>query len=252
MPDDRGITVVTGFSKDGYEQYGRRFIETFTRHAPDNLGLVAYVAEPIPIPATLWPRGRYVLHSELDGVQEFVERNKNIPAHCGREPVRGWRHKDERVGYSYRFDAVRFCWQLFYPEHAAHSLPDGHVLVWFDGDVVFHDAINTNFILHSLAKHDLAYLGRRTHTELGFWAIRLNVTTRNFLRNLTIPYRTDRIFADIPEWHSAVVFDWTLARSGVSANNLTRDDAGNVWERTELRRFSTHLKGKLKEGIAVK
>lgn len=241
------MIVVTGFSKDGYEQYGRNFVQTFTKFRPDGLGLVVYVDDYKPFtPPYEWIK--QVTHDQLRGVREFVERNKNIPEHCGKSPVPGWRHKDERVGYSYRYDAVRFCWQLFYPEHASESLPDGEILVWFDGDVIFHDNISTSYIDTALQGHDLAYLGRRTHTELGFWAVRLNNMTRSFLFKLAEAYRSNAVFR-MPEWHSAAVFDFCLKDHPLAAraNSLTAGDAGNVWERTPLRRFSTHLKGKLKE-----
>ncbi|HEY6021411.1 MAG TPA: hypothetical protein VIY48_16345 [Candidatus Paceibacterota bacterium] len=234
------ITVVTGFSHKGYEQYGKNFLETFHRFAPEDFDLVAYVEKAVPT-----PRGRCVLNKDLRGVHEFRERNKHNLASHGREPTHGWRHKDERIGYSYRFDAQKFCWQLFYPEDAAASLPDDHILVWFDGDIIFHGSVSRQFILRSLANADLAYLGRTTHSELGFWAVRLNTSTRAFLRAMPDLYRSDRVFS-LREWHSAFVFDHCLSISSVKANNLTPNDKGNVWERTPLKEFSTHLKGRLK------
>jgi hypothetical protein len=234
------ITVVTGFSSAGYEQYGRNFLETFHKFAPEDFDLVAYVAREVPM-----PRGRCVLNTECRGVHEFRARHNHKPASYGKSPVPGWRHKDEKLGYSYRYDAQKFCWQLFYPEHAAASLPDDDILVWFDGDIIFHGPISRQFIVHSLAKADLAYLGRTTHSELGFWAVRLNPATRGFLRAMPDMYRTDRVF-QLHEWHSAFVFDHCLSQSTVATNNLTPNDKGNVWERSPLRWFSTHLKGKLK------
>lgn len=235
------ITVVTGFSSAGYCLYGRRFIETFRKFVPEDIGLIAYVAEPIDM-----PRGRYVLHSQLSGVNEFVERNKNIPEHCGARAVHNWRKKDVKAGYSYRHDAVKFCWQLCYPNHAANSMRDDEILTWFDGDVVFTDNMSTSVIDSGMVNADLIYLGRRTHTELGFWSIKLNARTRQFLHKMADMYTSEDVFK-LPEWHSAYVFDHCrgLFRD-IPTKDLTPNDAGDVWHRSPLRRFSVHLKGKLK------
>ena len=40
----RSITVVTTFSDAGWEQYGKRFVETFTQHWPQDIKLKEGVA----------------------------------------------------------------------------------------------------------------------------------------------------------------------------------------------------------------
>jgi len=191
------------------------------------------------------PRGDFVLHSALNGAVEFAERNKNIPERCGKAPVPGWRKKDIRNGYSYRHDAVRFCWQLFYPEHASKSMNDGDILAWFDGDVVFTNHM-PRFIEGTLNTADLAYLGRVTHTELGFWAIRLSAATREFLWFMPELYRSGQVFK-LPEWHSAYVFDYARSQFPIRSNDLTPGKKGNVWQQCQLQDFSIHLKGNLKQ-----
>lgn len=234
------ITVVTGFSPSGYDLYGRQFIETFNRYAPYDLDLVVYSAEPVPM-----PRGRCVPHAEVNGAVEFHERNKNIPERCGKAPVPGWRKKDERAGYSYRHDAVRFAWQLLYPDHAADSVQHNDILAWFDGDVVFNSPIDTGWIERTLSPADLSFLGRETHTELGFWAVRMTHPGRAFVRALAETYRTDAVFK-LPEWHSAYVFDHCRKGFIGTANDLTPGQKGDVWRYTRLIDFSKHLKGNLK------
>ncbi len=118
-------TVVSGFSPDGYKLYGKNFIETFDQFASPSYGLIVYARKPIPM-----PRGRCVLYQELNGAFEFVEKYKDKPEYNGLKPVPGWRPKDEIHGYCYRFDAVKFCWQLFYMEHASSLLPDGDLMAW--------------------------------------------------------------------------------------------------------------------------
>jgi hypothetical protein len=237
-------TVVTGFSPGGYNLYGKQFIETFHQFAPPGYDLMVYSAKKIPM-----PRGRYVLHEQLNGAHEFVEKYGDKPEYHGKKAVPGWRPKDEKAGYSYRHDAIRFCWQLFYMDHAANWLPDGDLMAWFDGDVVFKEQIPTSFIETTLAGGcDLAYLGRTSHTELGYWAVRLNSMTREFISAIGRLYRSGQVFR-LEEWHSAYVFDTARQIFYIGKeNNMTPGCKGNVWDKTPLAEFSTHLKGNLKNG----
>ena len=41
-------TVVTSFSAEGYQEYGRRFIETFDAHWPANVDLQIYCEDILP------------------------------------------------------------------------------------------------------------------------------------------------------------------------------------------------------------
>lgn len=234
-------TVVSGFSLDGYRLYGKQFIETFHQFATPGYDLVVYTPKKVPM-----PRGKCVLHSALDGAHAFIEKYKGFPKYNGRAPVYGWLPKDERVGYSYRFDAIRFCWQLFYPEHAIGFLNDGDILAWFDGDVIFTEQMPSSFIETTLAGVDLAYLGRVTHTELGYWAVRVGPHTRALLKAMADMYRTGQIFR-LEEWHSAYVFDMCRQlHFWGSENNMTPGKKGKVWSKTPLADFCIHLKGKLK------
>lgn len=234
-------TVVSGFSPDGYETYGKQFIETFHRHAPGGYDLRIYSRFPVPL-----PRGVCVPHADLNGAYEFARRHRDIPEHVGRAPTHYWREKDVRAKYSYRHDAVRFCWQLFYPEHAIGQMQDGDLLAWFDADVVFTAQIPSSFIESTLVDVDVAYLGRTNHSELGYWAIQVNPATRLFLKAMADLYRTDELFL-LPEWHSAYVFDFCRKEvATLKERNLTEYGRGNVWDRSELAKFSQHLKGKLK------
>lgn len=235
--------VVTGWHPEGYQQYGKQFVSSFERWWPHSVGLSIYTEEPIPT-----DRGVCVNRWEPNGVKEFIDRNKDIPERNGRAPVPGWSVKHFKRNYNFRFDAVKFCWQLFYPEHAAESLPDGTVMIWLDGDVITTDYASLSGIGHALDGYDLCHLGRiTTQSELGFWAVRLNDETRSFLKDVADTYRTDRVFT-LSEWHSGYVFDDCLKRFGGRANNLTPGGTGNVWCKSPLATFSTHLKGRAKEG----
>lgn len=235
--------VATGFSPAGYQDYGQRFLETFDTFWPAEIRLLAFVEEPTIVPRA----GERSLWS-CPGVREFIDRHSTDKRYRGLEPVPGWTPKDHRKGYSYRYDAVKFCRQCFIPETAAAELPNDDVLVWLDADVVTHQTIPDGFIEKLIGDSELCYLGRKDfHTELGFWAIRLNDSTRSFLNYLAGVWRNDCVFR-LNEWHSAFVFDYTrnLFQVGdirITTKNLTPDGKGHVWFQSPLARYTDHLKG---------
>lgn len=236
-------TVVTGWHPPGYREYAHTFVETFHRHWPADVNLLAYTEEPAHM-----PRGECRSLWDIEGAREFYERNKVIPAHCGRAPTRHWRAKDvARLANgvpAYRWDAVRFFKQLIIPEHASRDLPDGDTLVWLDADVVTFADVPENFVEKMLGSADLCYLGRGKGSEIGFWAVRLNNRSREFLRDISSMYLDDRAFA-LSQWDSAFVWDHARkAASGLASKDLTPGGREHVWmECVPLYSVCDHLKG---------
>ena len=240
-------TIITGFSPKGYDQYGAQFLDSFDRYWPRDVRLLCFVEESTPGPI---PRGAERSLWSCKGMREFIQRHGGHPRANGREPIPGrWSPKHVARGYYYKFDAVKFSRQCFIPEGAADELPDGEVMAWMDADVVTFKAIPPGFVEGLLGAHDLCYLGRNgMHTELGFWAVRLNPRTRRILARLADLFRSDAIFG-LQEWHSAYAFDYTrkieeaLAGEPIRALNLTPRGTGHVWFQSPLGRYTDHLKG---------
>ena len=218
-------TVCSGFHPAGYMEYGRAFLAAFDRFWPDDVRLLVYTERPVEMPLgecrSLW---------DCDGAKAFAERHaQNIAAHGRAEHY--LRPKEQRAGYSYRFDAMKFFKQLMIPEHAATGLPDGEILAWLDADVLTTDFMPKNLIEEFLSKTDLVYFGRENfHPDIAFWAVRLTPATRMFLASIAGMYRSDAVFK-LPEWHSAYVFDHCRRRyedAGGRAKNLTPGDRKSV------------------------
>lgn len=246
-------TVVTGFHTEGWKLYGKNFLETFDKFWPPNVNMVAYAEELVPVAACteITRRNRFELRDVFScgGLRDFVDRNSGVAARCGREPTPRWKEKERLAGYSYRFDAVKFCKQLFYPHDAAQKLANDEILVWFDADVVTHAPVPEGFVEKLLGDADLCYLGRDgKHSEIGFYAARINFRTRFFLKQLAVTYATEDVFA-LAEWHSAHVFDHCLkdlvSDLGV-VKNLTPGGRGNVFAQSPLAKYAEHLKGNRK------
>lgn len=242
-------TIISGFNPPAYEKYAKTFLETFDRYWPTNIKIMVYVEENVP---KTWVYDRIVQHSLWDcrGQREFIEQNKDRPERHGRAPVPQWGRRDERsferVGYTFRYDAVRFSRQLFIPEQAAKSLPDGEVMVWFDADVVTFDMIPDAWVERLIGFSDICTLGRDGNaSDMGFWAVRLNELTRKFLFNMAQCCRSGEIFSH-NEWHSGYIFDRMIERlvnSGAKHTKLTNMAHGHVWFECELGNYTDHLKG---------
>jgi hypothetical protein len=240
-------TVCTGFSPSGEREYGRNFLETFHKFWPQEVKLQCYTEQHTDV-----PRGGLRSLWDCRGISDFLERHEDNLVARGRKVREGWRPKHVQKGYCYKFDAHKFCRQLFIPE----------VLAWSDADVVTFAPVPTDFVEGMLSDADLCYLGRvDTYSEIGFWAVRLNTKTRRFLEHLADMFRPGRPGPpeepDVPEevfklteWHSAFVFDHVRRlheRAGLKALNLARPTAGrgnvHVWFQTPLGRYTDHLKG---------
>lgn len=248
------VTVVTGWTGRGYDGLGQQFCSTFARGWPVSVALSVLTDAPHhPLSLMTLDHRRTLTASSLskcDGLAEFIARHKDNPAAHGREPNGRWKPKERAIGYSWRYDAVKFATQLFIPDAASKQLSDGEILVWFDADVVTKNAVPERFIEGLLGDSDVVFLGRPPkHSEIGFWALRLSPKTRAFLEYLTNLYRTDAVFG-LKEWHSAFVWDEarrTFENShGMRSRNLTPRGRGHVWPTSPLGRYTEHLKGERK------
>lgn len=238
------IRVCSGFSPSGRVQYGERFLKTFERFWPASVSLQVYVEEAFEM-----PRDACKMLWDIPGSQEFFERHKNNMAVQGRQqlPNQRWKRSSIASGYNFRFDGLKFFRQLIIPRAAASDLSDGDILVWLDGDVVTTNPVPESFIPDLLGDADISYLGRvRSHSEIGYWSVRINDRTRAFLDGIADMYLSDR-FMELTEWHSAFIHDTVRQSMDLKERNLTPNGVGHVWLRSPLFKFTDHLKGDVRK-----
>jgi len=247
------ITVCSGFSPQGRLQYGERFLRTFHQFWPASVSLAVYVEQS---DAALDRLGQGAIRSlwDCEGMRAFLTRHEPDPVKNGRAPHPGWKSKDHRAGYSFKFDAVKFSRQCFIPEQAALACADGDILVWLDADVVSFKPVPDGFVEGLLGEADGCYLGREyKHSEIGFWAVRLSPRTRAFLAMLAGTYRSDDIFK-LGEWHSAYAWDYCrkIAESaGAKFKNLTPGGHDHVWVTSPLFKCLDHMKGEARKAAGM-
>lgn len=256
LPIDTRVPLifVTSFSPAGYQEYGRRFLETFVQFWPKDALLAVFHEEqrpPIDDPRILY----FNLLEDRD-LQDFMVRFGGDPAARGVSKVGG------EMVRNFRFDALRFAPKVF--ALTSPVLPTSSWRVWIDADVETVKKIPDTFFSKLLRdeKSVAMYLGRPREvfptSECGFVAYRGGTEAgRQFLIDFRLNYTTGKVF-DMPEWHDSFVFD-ILRRAyeevGCTFKNLAAEyyaglkgdlsfeEHGHPWPHTRLGEYLVHNKG---------
>lgn len=231
------LTVCTGWSPRGWEEYGNRFIGGFAKYWPKDVRLLCYVEEPVDL-----PRGECRDLFAIPGCKDFLDRHHDNLAARGRDVQPNWKQSAKDKGYNWMFDAWKFCRQGFIPLAAAEEVGEG-LLVWLDADVVTHQSIPEGAIERLLPEgKDVAYLGREPrHPEIGFQIYRIPQALP-MLKIFRDAYASDAVFA-LDEWHSAYVFNVARKASKIRGHNMTPGGSRHVWFESPLAQWMDHLKG---------
>ncbi|MFO0271376.1 MAG: hypothetical protein ACK53W_12680 [Gemmatimonadota bacterium] len=231
---------MTTFNAAGYEQSGRRMIDTWAKHWPADVSLMVYT-EGCRIDA---PDDR-VSQRQLERslwLSEFKERHANAPRAHGRGHGRG--------GYDFKFDAVKFAHKVAaYTEEAMARPAD--VLIWMDADTITHAKVTTDWLTSLWTPGAyIAWLNRtRQYPECGFFM--LNCRHRRHERiilDVVALYTTDAIF-DLPEWHDSFVLQQVIEgwrnTGEMTVGSLSGDAAstGHPFVNGPLGSRMDHLKG---------
>lgn len=236
-------TIVTGFSHKGYYEYGARFIETFKEFNPNHKLLLYADGAPLS-------KGDDITQLQQGAIRElqnFVWRWRGVLTAEGKEPVVGWNDKERKNGYSYRFDAWKFCKMVYTMWAAAHRIEEPGYMIWLDGDTVVRRDIPKNLAERALPTgYDYAYLGREPkHTETGFLVFRLPEALP--ILDAWADFYTSDSFATQSEWHSAFLFDRAREKfPEIKGYNLTPGGNGHVIHKCWVGSIFDHCKGNRK------
>lgn len=234
------MIAVTTFSKDGYELYGKRLLES-SHHWPTPI--VCYVETDIE---DEYESVTYKPLFDVYGLKPFI-------TYCEHPKFRG----QTPNGYDYNRDAVKFCYKVFAQFDVLQTYK-GKVF-WLDGDTEFKKDVPESFLTDLFQGKPLVYLGREGfHTESGF--LGFDTEHEDFPRFLTAYidcYRRGILFS-LPRWHDCEAFDWARTVSEVDGNNLSSffhakpggvtSDELNVFPKTVLGEYMKHNKGNRKYG----
>jgi len=252
----RRIAVVTTFSKEGWDKYAKRSVETFDKMWPQGVELHCYpdarLKDEIKSPRIFYH------YDDIPERTKFIKTWGVIPAMTG--------HGADR--YNYRFDAVKFCHKPFVlSEFARFSMhdctPPYDGMIWVDADTVTHSAVPLKVVQKDMAPKDkdFCYLGRNyKYSECGFMFFNLARTqTYAFLQRVLRFYRHGT-FQTQKEWHDSFLFDqaraWFEQRPGpntpifhsYSPPDLhRRHGGGHPFVNSFLGAYMDHLKGDVRK-----
>tara|TARA_Y100000310_G_scaffold334512_1_gene414486 strand:- start:792 stop:1634 length:843 start_codon:yes stop_codon:yes gene_type:complete len=242
------ITIVTGWSPGGWNDYARNFMETFAKNWHDEVTVMAYVEEFVNFDLDGHRHFEQYLIQDIAPMTRFLEKYKldEFAKGTRQKPGYAWKQKCINRKYNFRFDAVKFCRIPFYVRDAASRVSNG-IMVWLDADMVVFKEVPDGFVKSLFPKKTTScvYLGRRGyHTECGFTGFRLP-QARGLINEWAEFYEKGYVFT-LKEWHNSFVFDHIRVnheRKGLSCHNMTPGGTRHVWFQSEVGKYLDHLKG---------
>lgn len=225
------MLAVTTFSQKGYDLYGKKLLESLIENWPGFV--VVYVDE---VPEMRNTKIVYRMLSEVFGHDQFIK-------YCDRDPI--FRGKIQG-GYSYTYDAVKFCHKVFAQFDALQN-HKGKVF-WIDGDCVLKKTVAEEFMNSIFDGHTLAILSRPGfYTESGFIGFDTQGEKfKEFLDAYINMYRKGLLFT-LPGWHDCYALDAAINQSQVPYKDLVGNwkfgDKLEVIENTVLGEYLVHNKG---------
>lgn len=233
------LTFVTSFHQEGYEKYGKRFLDGYAKHFPKACNLYVFT-ENVTSELPKYDNIHYLDLLGLNDMTDFIDRWKDV------DEVNGI--IDNHIDY--RYQGVRFSKIIF----ALTSMVDFDTdwLIRIDSDIIVNEKITIEELTAHLdcGKDCLAhYMGRKDwhHSETSFMAFNmLHKLTKEFLEDFKWMYTSGEVFK-LDEYTDSWVFD-TLREQGeeqgVYFHNMSKDKPGmDVWEQTWLGEYMEHLKG---------
>lgn len=234
-------TVVTSFTQNGWEVYGRACLESFRQHWPRAVRLVVFY-EPDGPHADCGHIDADDVHqiSDVEYWPAFDEWTKHRPLMCGRIGDR----------YNINFDA-RMARKTFIQCHALKQY--GGKVFWLDADTITHSDVPEAFLDQVLPDDKFCcYLGRTNyHTESGFLGFNADHRlAEQFMHGYRQMFESGAIFTQ-DGWHDCYAFDavrsiWEpqhpAAFNNLSAN-IPNEGAAHVFINSVLGKYCDHKKG---------
>lgn len=230
--------LVTSFSKAGYAQYGRKFLESWQQHWSDVPLAVFHEGTSPEIEGPL-----YLDLREDEGLRRFLKQHGRDPKANGVCQL-----PNGRLVLDYRWQAVKFGCKVF--AFTSGHRPSCAWWIWIDADVVFK-AAPTEAFWERVTPEDssVSYIGRDSrdwyHSECGWVAYRMP-DCQKLLKKFREVYESGDVFR-FPEWHDSYIFDalrLSPAADDLKFLNLAEGIRGmHPWPDTILGTVADHHKG---------
>jgi hypothetical protein len=243
------MSFVTTCSLDGWNEYGKKFVESFIKYFPEDTILYIYVDFKTGIKH---PRVIVRNIENCDGLSQFQEKIKNMPFATGKRVVSDM-HSTAHSPHII-WNARKFSFKVFSVEHAVLSASED-VVTWIDADSIAFQTIPKEMIEDLIPCYCMvSYLGRnKKYSECGYVSYnRQNPLTALFVTIFADLFRNGEVFS-LKEWHDSYIFDvvrtYFEIHYGVENFNISYDVryADHVFINSAIGDYIDHLKGGRKE-----
>ena len=237
------IAVVTTFSDFGFDIYAKNMLLSAIDHL--ECDIYAYYENKYLDDDRI---NNIKISDNVREIGEFKKRHWNNMVVKGTQQSHKtpWKKKDLQNGYSFRYDAWKFCNKPLVMNDAINRI-NADIIYWIDADVVVKRCVPNLFFTNLLDDCDITFLGRNNyHSECGFVGYSVNDKTIRFCDELGKMYSEDK-FLDEREWHDSYLFDVVRHKMNLKENNLTGTlKKSNVFDECVVGDYFSHLKGNMK------
>ncbi len=236
-------TLITSFNKQGYERYGKDFLESLD-FWPENIRVVVYYEssnsqDPVDFD---FPR-RVLIHDfwDVEHMEDWFDKIWKFKLMSGGT---------DDIDYNINFDA-RQARKVFMQAHAIKTY--GGKVFWVDADVITHSSIPKTFLDFVLPDDKLCcYLGRDWfHTESGFIGFNADHESCDLFMKAYKKTYLDGVIFTRPGWHDCWGFD--VVREWVGKKEAFNDLAQGLpktmhpFVNSILGKYMDHRKGTRKD-----
>ena len=229
------ITVLTTFHKEGLEQYGQRFLDSFALRVDKRIQMLCYAENCTPTNPDA-QQIKIINQTEVQPLMDFKTQWGNVPKANGVCPFPEKRPRDHHK--KFKWDAVRFANKVYAVFDAVEKLQNNNWVVWMDADTFVHNAI-TYEQFQDLLPNDkwITYVGRgkgsQTWPECGFYGLNIqNKTCKDFTAEFKRMYdEAENGIFNLIEWHDSFVFGHVLQKYKLKDNNFY-DYSENIYNKT--------------------
>jgi hypothetical protein len=235
--NSKPITFITTFHKNGYELYGKLWIESFIKNVASKRNNVTAIIYSHNIP-----------NLKIDHPQiKVVDFDKEIPNHEKWKTEYLNNTKHQRY---IREMTVRFSHKGFVIQNALNNVKKGY-LVWLDGDVVFNNENYDNFpdMFFNNEEVIACQIEDSNHIESGILLFDMeNKKTNDFAKQYENNYKLEEILNNYHEPYDGHVTRRSLSKSLVKFYDLNKDygkggiqsDPNETFLHPEIKKRFTH------------
>jgi len=227
---DNNISIITTFSDQGYESYGKLFIDSCKKYLSPKIQLLIYKDN-----VTIQQEANikvFDLEPNIPDLTTFKNRNS---------------FRDES-NIQFKHQSIRFSHKVYALYHAANNCKTRY-LIWLDADTELYDYVTPEFFYKFLPEGKLvAYLGRGglMFSECGFMMYDLeNKSSKEFFNTFKWYYDSDELY-NLPEQHDSFIFDVVRQKMEEEGKIITNNVSANFNKHhfnAALDGYIMHLKG---------